>query len=276
MSTEPDAPEWSLPAVPCRRAGGLLRTRDFGFLWAGDSISGFGSAITTVALPLVAVSTLHASVGMVALLTAATWLPWMLIGLPAGTWVDRWPRRRTLLTADLVSAAVLAAIPIAAWTGVLTVAMLLAAALAAGTSSMFFSLAFNAYLPHLLTSDDRLEGNTRLQTSAQAAQVAGPGLGGLLAQLAGPVCGLLADALTFLVSAACLLGVRAGPEPRSAPANRPPMIRQIAEGLEPWRHGGFLLPMLAVAATMNFGMMGAFALRIVFLVRTDGAGPGTA
>jgi MFS family permease len=229
-----------------------------------------------VALPLVAVSTLHASVGMVALLTAATWLPWMLIGLPAGTWVDRWPRRRTLLTADLVSAAVLAAIPIAAWTGVLTVAMLLAAALAAGTSSMFFSLALNAYLPHLLTSDDRLEGNASLQTSAQAAQVAGPGLGGLLAQLAGPVCGLLADALTFLVSAACLLSLRARPEPRSAQDSRPRMIRQIVEGLEPWRHGGFLLPMLAVAATMNFGMMGVFALRIVFLVRTDGAVPGTA
>ena len=276
MSTEPEAPEWSLPAVRGRRVGGLLRTRDFGLLWAGESISGFGSAITTVALPLVAVSTLHASVGMVALLTAATWLPWMLIGLPAGTWVDRWPRRRTLLTADLVSAAVLAAIPIAAWTGVLTVAMLLAAALAAGTSSMFFSLALTAYLPRLLTSDDRLEGNASLQTSAQAAQVAGPGLGGLLAQLAGPVCGLLADALTFLVSAACLLSLRARPEPRSAQDSRPRMIRQIVEGLEPWRHGGFLLPMLAVAATMNFGMMGVFALRIVFLVRTDGAVPGTA
>jgi MFS family permease len=276
MTTEPEAPESSPPAVRRRRVGGLLRTRDFGLFWAGESISGFGSAITTVALPLVAVSTLHASTGMVALLTAATWLPWMLIGLPAGSWVDRWPRRRTLLTADLVSAAVLAAIPIAAWTGVLTVAMLLAAALAAGTSSMFFNLAFNAYLPHLLTPDDRLEGNARLQTSSQAAQVAGPGLGGLLAQLAGPVCGLLADALTFLVSAACLLSLRAGPEPRSARASRPRMIRQIAEGLEPWRHGGFLLPMLAVAATMNFGMMGLFALRIVFLVRTDGAAPGTA
>jgi MFS family permease len=276
MSTEPETSDSPVPGVHSRRVGGLLRTRNFGLFWAGESISGFGSAITTVALPLVAVSTLHASTGMVALLTAATWLPWMLIGLPAGTWVDRWPRRRTLLTADLVSAAVLAAIPVAAWTGVLTVAMLLAGALVAGTSSLFFSLAFNAYLPQLLTPDDRLEGNARLQTSAQAAQVAGPGLGGLLAQVAGPVGGLLADALTFLVSASCLVSLRAGPEPRSAQASRPRMLRQIAEGLEPWRHGGFLLPMLAVAATMNFAMMGVFALRIVFLVRTDGAAPGTA
>jgi len=275
MSTEPEASDSRVLAARRRRAGGLLRTRNFGLFWAGESISGFGSAITTVALPLVAVWTLHASTAMVALLTGATWLPWVLIGLQAGTWVDRWPRRRTLLTADLVSAVVLAAVPVAAWTGVLTVGMLLAAALVAGTSNVFFSLAFNAYLPHLLTSDDRLEGNARLQTSAQAAQVAGPGLGGLLAQLAGAVCGLLADALTFLVSAVCLASLRTGPEPRPARAGRPRMTRQIVEGLEPWRHGGFLLPMLAVAATMNFAMMGVFALRIVFLVRTDGAAPGT-
>jgi MFS family permease len=273
MSAEPEAPA---SLARRERTGGLLRTRNFGLFWAGESISGFGSAITTVALPLVAVSTLHASTALVALLTGATWLPWVLIGLQAGTWVDRWPRRRVLLTADLIAAAVLIAVPVAAWTGVLTIGMLLAAAVVAGTCSVFFTLAFNAYLPHLLPPDDRLEGNARLQTSAQAAQVAGPGLGGLLAQLAGPVCGLLADALTFLVSAACLLSLRPGPEPKPVRAGRPHMLRQIAEGLEPWRHGGFLLPMLAVAATMNFGMMGVFALRIVFLVRTDGAAAGTA
>jgi predicted MFS family arabinose efflux permease len=221
------------------------------------------------------VSTLHASTGVVALLTAANWLPWLLIGLPAGTWVDRWPRRRVLLAADLASAAALAAVPVAAWAGVLDVALLLAVVLVVGTSSVFFTLAFNAYLPHLLAPGDRLEGNARLQTSAAVAQVAGPGLGGLLTQLAGAVSGLLIDALTFLVSAACLLSVRAGPEPRPARAGRPGMVRQIAEGLEPWRHGGFLLPMLAVATMINFGMLGVFALRIVFLVRTDGAGPAT-
>jgi MFS family permease len=117
--------------------GGLLRTRTFGLFWFGETVSGFGSAITTVALPLVAVSTLHASTGMVALLAAANWLPWLLLGFPAGTWVDRWPRRRTMLTADPVSAAVLVAVPIASWTGVLTIAALLAAAFLCGTSSMF-------------------------------------------------------------------------------------------------------------------------------------------
>src|SRR5690348_14916199 len=124
---------------------GLLRTRNFALLWIGQSTSAIGSAITTVALPLVAISTLHAGPGMVALLTAATWLPWLLIGLPAGVWVDRWPRRRTLLIADIVSAVVLVAVPIAAWTDVLTMAMLLAAALLAGIAGVFANVAFNAF-----------------------------------------------------------------------------------------------------------------------------------
>src|ERR1700722_13223862 len=179
MSAGPQAATEPTPAARRGPLGGLLRTRNFGLFWVGESVSGFGSAITTVALPLVAVSTPHASTGMGALLPAANWLPWLLFGLPAGTWVDRWPRRRTMLTADLVSAAVLVAVPIAAWTGVLTIAALLAAALVCGTSSMFFNLAFNGYLPHLLTSArDRLEGNGKLQTRASAAQVAGAGPGG--------------------------------------------------------------------------------------------------
>jgi MFS family permease len=277
MSAGPEAAAGPTPASRRRPVGGLLHTRNFGLFWVGESVSGFGSAITTVALPLVAVSTLHASTGMVALLTAANWLPWLLLGLPAGTWVDRWPRRRTMLAADLVSAAALVAVPIAFWTGVLTIGALLVAALVCGTSSMFFNLAFNGYLPHLLPSArDRLEGNGKLQTSASVAQVAGPGLGGVLAQVAGAVCGLLIDAVTFVVSAACLLSLRPGPEPRSVRADRPGMFRQIAEGFAVFRQGGFLLPMLAVATMINCGMLSIWALRIVFLVRTDGASPGTA
>ena len=276
MGTETGSAAERVAAARRRSAGGLLRTRNYGLFWTGETVSGFGSAITTVALPLVAVSTLHASTGMVALLTAATWLPWLLIGLPAGAWVDRLPRRRTLLAADLVSATVLSAVPVLAWTGVLDIAMLLAAALLAGTSSVFFTLAFNAYLPHLIASEDRLEGNARLQTSSQAAQVAGPGLGGLLAQAAGAVCGLLIDALTFLVSAACLLSVRTAPEPGPTRSGRPGMVRQIAEGFRFFRGDRFMLVMLVVAAMLNVEMLGVFALRVVFLVRTEGTGAGTA
>jgi len=264
----------NITAAKKRLPGGLFRTRNFALLWAGESVSGLGSAITTVAVPFLAITVLHASTGTVALLTAATWLPWFLIGLPAGTWVDRWPRRRILVSANLVSAAVLTAIPVAAWTGVLTVPMLLAAVLIAGTSSMFFTLAFNAYLPHLLAPDDRMEGNAKLQASASAAEIAGPGLGGLLTEVAGAVGGLLIDAVTFIVSAACLLRLRTTPEPRAA-GERPGMVRQLSEGLGYFKYGEFMLPMLIVAAMINLGMLGVFSLRIVFLVRAEGIAPGT-
>jgi MFS family permease len=262
--------------VPGRgTVGGLLRTRDFGLFWVGETASGFGSAITTVALPLVAVSTLHAGTTMVALLTAAGWVPFLVIGLPAGAWVDRWPRRRVLLTADLVSAVALAAIPIAAWVGVLTIGIVLAAALLTGVAKVFFDLAYNAFLPHLLAPEDLLEGNSKMQTSASAAQLAGPGLGGLLAQVAGAVFGILVDALTFLVSAACLLGLRAAPEVRRGRAGSPGVLRQIAEGFGFIRGESFLVAMTAMAAAGNFAMTGLTALRVVYLVRTEGAGPGT-
>lgn len=256
--------------------GGLLRTRNFALLWTGESTSAVGSAITTVALPLVAVSTLHASATMVALLTAFAWLPWLLIGLPVGVWVDRWPRRRTLLIANTASAAVLVVIPIAAWTGVLTVGMLLMAALLAGAAGIFSDVAFNAFLPHLLGAEDLMEGNAKLQTSASVARVLGPGLGGLLAQVAGAVTGILVDSFTFLVSAACLLGLRPEPESRRSAGDGPGMLRQMAEGVRFVMNGPLLRAMLIVAALGNFAMLGVTALRVVFLVRTDGVAPGTA
>ncbi|MFB9412130.1 MFS transporter [Dactylosporangium matsuzakiense] len=254
----------------------MLRTRNFSLLWVGQSTSAVGSAVTTVALPLVAIATLHAGPAAVALLTAATWLPWLLIGLPAGVWVDRWPRRRTLLVADLASAAVLAAVPIAAWTGVLTMAGLLTAALLAGAAGVFANVAFNAFLPRLVGPEDLMQGTARLQTSASVAAVAGPGLGGLLAQAAGPVTGILIDAGTFLVSASCLLALRTGPEPRPPGGGRAGMLGQIAEGIRFILRGRLLQAMLVVAAATNFAMLGITALRVVFLVRTEGVAPGTA
>jgi MFS family permease len=264
------------PASRHRPVDGLLRTRNFALLWVGQSTSAVGSAITTVAFPLVAISTLHAGPAMVALLTAATWLPWLLIGLPAGVWVDRWPRRRTLLVADIVSAAVLVVIPIAAWTDVLTMTMLLVAALLAGIAGVFANVAFNAFLPRLVGADDLMEGNAKLQTSASVALLVGPGLGGLLTQAAGAVSGVLIDALTFLASAACLLCLRSAPEPHPPADDRPGMLRQIAEGIGFIMRGRLLRAMLVVAAVTNFAMLGITALRVVFLVRTDGAAPGTA
>lgn len=246
-------------------AGGLLRTRNFALLWIGQSTSAVGSAITTVALPLVAISTLHASAAMVALLTAATWLPWLLVGLPAGVWVDRWPRRRTLLTADIVSAAVLVVIPIAAWTDLLTITFLLVARCSPGSPVSSPTWRSTRTCP-----------SSSARKTSWKAMVVGPGLGGLVAQAAGAATGILIDAATFLVSAACLLGLRPEPEPQTDAGDRPGMLRPIGEGIGFIMRGRLLQAMLVVAAVTNFAMLGITALRVLFLVRAEGAAPGTA
>ncbi|WP_051450188.1 MFS transporter [Actinospica robiniae] len=259
-----------------RRRGGLLRTRDFGLLWFGETTSAMGSAITTVALPLVAVITLHASTLAVAALTAATWLPWLLIGLPAGALADRWPHRTTLLVCDVVSAVVLLSVPVAAWLHVLTYAHLLIAALLAGGSAVFFSIAYRSLLPELVPASALVEGNGALQAGAQGARFAGPGLGGTIAQAAGAVTGIAVDVMTFFVSALCLLGIRPPAEHRPRVADRRGVLRPALEGISVIRHDPYLRTLTWLPAAMNCLLQGIAALRVVFLVRTEHVPAGAA
>src|SRR5438270_789320 len=123
---------------------------DFLRLWAGQTISELGSQVTLVALPLTAILVLHASAFAVALLTSFEFLPFLLFGVVAGVWVDRLRYRRVLIFADVVRAAVLGSIPIANAFGALTLDQLYAAAFVAGVFTVFFSLAYHAYLPTLV------------------------------------------------------------------------------------------------------------------------------
>jgi MFS family permease len=191
--------------------------QDFRLLWTGETISRLGSNVTTVALPLVAVVALHAGPLLAGLLAAAGWLPGVLVSLPAGVWVDRWPRRPIMLGCDAVSAVLLASVPIAAGLGVLTEAQLVVVAVLAGGSGVLFATAYRVYLPTLLTPAELVGGNARLQGSEAAAQISGRSLAGVLAQAFGAVSGLLVDAASFAVSAACLLAIRTR-EPAPAPA----------------------------------------------------------
>jgi len=223
---------------------------------------------------------LHSGVVFVSALTAVAWVPWLLIGLPAGAWVDRLPRRTVLIAADLVSLAAFGSVPVAAWCGVLTAAQLLAAAGVAGAAAVFFQIAFRAMLPALLAPDVLLEGNAKIQGSQQAADVAGPGLAGLIAELAGPVCGVLADAVSFAVSAACLSLIRvreperapdaepeAGPEPA---AGRRRLRRDIAEGIGIVARDPLLRMSALYGCLSNFTLVGYQAVLVVFLVRVVG------
>src|ERR1700684_4520090 len=129
------------PAAMTGRRGGLLRQGNFRLFWTGESISEVGNSVPRVVIPLVAIDTLHASPFIRTLLTAMVWMPWVIIGIPAGAWVDRLPPRSVMLACDAISVAVYASLPVAAWCGVLTVAQLIAVTLIAGAASVFFNSA---------------------------------------------------------------------------------------------------------------------------------------
>jgi MFS family permease len=242
------------------RRGGVLRQRNFRLFWAGESISEVGNSVTLVVIPLVAIDTLHTSTFTVTVLTAMVWLPWVVIGVPAGAWVDRLSPRPVMLACDAVSAAVYASVPVAAWCGVLTVAQLIAVTLIAGAAAVFFNSAYQVLLPRVVDEADLAEGNAKLLGSQQVAQVGGPGLGGLLAQAGGPVTGLLANAASFAVSFCCLTAMRPPRDRRPGDSGTGGML----DGLRfAWRD-----PYLR--AMSAFSSLGNLALLVVFLVRTIG------
>ncbi|MGW0804099.1 MFS transporter [Nonomuraea sp. NPDC002799] len=252
---------------------GLLRQRDFRLLWIGESTSSFGSAVTSVALPLVAVTVLHASAFAVSVLAAAAWLPWLLIGLPAGAWVDRLSRRTVMLVADWVSMAAFLSVPIAAFLDVLTTVHLIAVALTTGTAKVFFTTAYRAYLPSLVSGPDLLEANAKLQGSEQVANLAGPGIAGLLAQLFSAVGALIVDAASFAVSALCLMGVKHVETIEPRPRRR--LRSEIREGMRTVIGDPLLRGNMFYGCVSNLALTGYQSLIVLFLVGDLALAPGT-
>ena len=257
-----------------RRLAGTLRDRNFRLFWIGESTSQIGSGISSVVLPLVGVSVLHAGTFAIALLTAAGWLPWLLFGLPAGAWVDRFRKRTLMIICDLVSLILFASIAISAWLGVLTIAQLLAVAMLAGLVSIFFKAAFQAYIPLLLQKDDLVDGNSKLQASTAFASVGGPGIGGAVAQFLGVATGVILDAVSFAVSAICLLATPAN-EPEVKPSRpKRELVQEIGDGLRFLLHDPYLLPLAAFTAILGLGISSTDSLMIVFYIRTIGITSG--
>ncbi|HEV2251072.1 MAG TPA: MFS transporter, partial [Candidatus Limnocylindria bacterium] len=153
---------------------GLTRDPEFLKLWIGETISDFGDQITLLAIPLTAVIVLRASAFEMGLLAAAAAAPTALFSLPVGVWVDRLPRRRVLIAADLGRALALATVPIAFLAGALGLAQLYVVAFVTGTLSVFFIVAYQAYLPGLVGRERLVDANGKLNASGSLAQLAGP------------------------------------------------------------------------------------------------------
>lgn len=250
----------------------LARDRDFALLWTGQAISEFGSAITMLALPLIAVATLHASTFEVSLVAAATSVAWLVIGLPAGAWVDRVRRRPVLIAADLGRAVALTTVPVAWALGWLTVAQLIAVAAVTGMLTVLFVAAEPVFLTAIVDRDRLVDANGKLVASASVAAIGGPGLGGALVQLVGAPVALLADAVSFLVSAVCLARIRL--VERLDAATGSGVRADVAAGLRYILRNPFHRAMVTTGTISNFVLAGEGAVLVVFLVREVGISGG--
>ena len=263
-----------LAPVRPRRSLGRSLGRSFNLLWAGESVSLLGTATTAVLVPLLAVTQLGAGPGWMGLLTAAAWLPYLVIGLPAGAWLDRLDPRRAMIAADLVAAAALTSVPLAWWWGWLSLPQLLVVSLLGGGASVFFRTAYVKLLP-LIVPDEGLErANARIFGVESAAQVAGPGIAGLLASLVSAAAGLVLDVVGFLVSALCLARIKV-----ERPADPAPEVARfrdrIAEGVRAVVGDRHLRVLMVIGGASNFGLTGFNALLVLFLVDRLGLSSAT-
>lgn len=256
------------------RPSGLWGHPDFVRPWAAATVSTLGSLLSRTALPFAAILVLEAGPLQVGLLTAAELAPAFLVGLVAGVWVDRLPRRPVLIGADLGRAALLATVPLAALFGALSLGQLYVVAAAGGVLTVCFDVAYRSYLPTLLDRDELMEGNAKLSASGAVAEAVAFGGGGWLVQwLTAPVAVLL-DALSFLVSALFVSRI-AAPEPPPTPtAARLGIGREIGEGVRVLAAEPTLRALAASNAVLNLGYSVIGAVFLLYVTRGLGFGPG--
>ncbi|HEY1350782.1 MAG TPA: MFS transporter [Ktedonobacteraceae bacterium] len=260
-----------LSAAPRRPRPAFFLHGQFALLWTGQTISAFGSHISGLGLPVIAVLLLHATPAQLGLLAALGALPGAGLGLLIGVWVDRLPRRLLMLAADLGRALLLALLPVLALAGLLHFTWLALIAALSGVLAVVFEVACLSFLPTLLKPDELLPGNSRLATSAALAEIAGPPLAALFIQVLSAPLAILLDACSFLCSAGCLCLLR---QPEQLPGGeRASIVRQLARGPGYVLSHPLLRPLAAYTCTQNF-CGGAFAaLYLIYTWHLLGASP---
>ncbi len=211
---------------------GRWRHPAFARLWVAHTVLKVGSSVTALALPLLAVLTLQATPLEVGLLTAVGTLPLLIVGLFAGVWIDRRPRRPVMVAADLGRAALLPLIPLAAWFGLLRIKLLYAVALLTGLLTVFFDVASQSFVTTILDRTELVEGNSKLHTSYALADVAGPGLAGGLVRILTAPGAILVDAASFVISALLLRQIETVERAPERPTREQGVWREIGEGLQ--------------------------------------------
>jgi predicted MFS family arabinose efflux permease len=240
--------------------------RDFRLLWVANTASQFGARVGLVALPLLAIDTLAATPWDLGLLNAAQNAGIVLVGLPVGALVDRIRRRHLLLGMDLVRALLVAALPVAAFTGLLSLPVLFTVALAVGIATACFDIAAQAYLPGLTGTGRIVVANARLQTSSSIAVASGPGIAGVLVGLFGAAGTMLVTSMTYVASFTTLRAIR-HVEPAPAPSPRRHLLAEIREGMRFVMADRVLRAIALCTSTANLFMAAILSQLVVFLAR---------
>lgn len=250
--------------MPFFRSGPWSRP-GFPTLWFGTTISEIGSQVTLFALPLTAALVLHAGPAQMGALEATSAVPWLVASLFAGAFVDRVQRRPVLIVANVVQAALVGSIPLAALLGHLTLAQIYLVSLLAGTGAVFVEVAGAAFFPLLVGRENLVAANGIMSASASAAGMIGPGLAGVLVQVLSPPLAILLDAISFAVASTCVTRIRLGEPVPDARDRR--LLRDIGTGLRfVLRHP--IVRVLAIGSgisNLTGGMFGA--VYILFMIR---------
>jgi len=245
---------------------GLWRHYDFLKLWSGETVSLVGDQFTGLAFPLTAVLILHASPGQMGVLQALGTLPFLLLGLVAGVWADRYRRRRLMILSDVSRALLLVSVPDAFLSGSLSIYLLYLVSFGTGIFTVVFDVTYQAYLPSIVERGKLMVANGKLQASASAASVVGPSLaGGLIQFIAAPLA-ILIDSLSFVWSAVSLSWIRRKEAPVERESRRP-MVEEIREGLAVVLRNENLRSIAACTATSNLFTSMIGAVMVLYAVK---------
>lgn len=257
-------------------APGLWRNADFLKFWLGESASLLGNQVTVLALPLTAISALGASDQQVGLLRFLQLVPYIGFSLLFGVWVDRVRRRSLMLWSNLVRLLLLATIPLLYWLGALGMAVLLVLACAIGTASVLFDLCWMSYVTTLVSSPEQyVEANAKMGVSTSTADVAGPGIAGVIVGWLGAPVALVSQVGTYLLSLGSLLLIRSRePLPEPPPARRR-VLPELREGVR-WVFGNRILRWLTLLGfCCNFSMIAVWTLFLLYGTRDLHLPPST-
>ncbi|WP_347756712.1 MFS transporter [Agrococcus sp. ProA11] len=262
----------SLTGEPGAAQNSLWRDPNFLTLWSGQALAQVGSQVTELAIPVLAVLLLQATEFEVGVLGAAGVAAFLVVGLPAGAWIDRMRKRRVMIWADAVRALALLVVPVLWWAGVLEMWHLVVVALVVGVATVFFDVSYQSVIPSLVRPSQIAEANGKLEATGQLANMAGPALGGwLIGAITAPFA-VVATVGTYVASLVALVLTRDHEEPRVAD-DRAPIAREITEGLR-WVFGNPLLRrIVGTTGISNFFSTVSFTLLPIFLLRELGLSP---